>query len=229
MSQRILVVEDEKSIQRTLRISLEAAGFEVRVAGDGQQALDSFTRQLPDLVLLDLGLPDTSGIKVLQQIREASRIPVIILSVRDQERQKVEALDYGAHDYLTKPFGVPELLARIRAALRNSAERQHIPETQFCLGPLRVDQANHLVLKREQPIKLTKTEYKIFTLLIRHAGKVLTHRQMLDEIWGEACRHETHYLQVYISQLRRKLEDDPTEPRMILTEPGMGYRLAAEI
>lgn len=228
MPPRILIIDDEKSIQRSLKISLEAAGFDVRQASDGLQGLAAFESQQPDLVLLDLGLPDISGLKVLTGIRERSRVPVIILSVRDQERQKVEALDLGANDYLTKPFGVQELLARMRVALRNSGEQPAQLSTLFELGPLRVDRERQLVWKHDQAVKLTKTEYKLLNLLMRHVGKVLTHRQILEEIWGQAYVSETHYLQVYISQLRRKLEDEPTSPRLILTEPGAGYRLAAE-
>ncbi len=232
MSQRILIIDDEKSIQRSLKLSLEAAGFSVRQAADGLQGIEAFSSQSPDLVLLDLGLPDMSGLKVLSSIREQSRIPVIILSVRDQERQKVEALDLGANDYLTKPFGVQELLARMRVALRTSADRQNqtgeVTDPMFQLGSLRVDRERHLVWKNDLPVKLTKTEYKLLSLLVRHAGKVLTHRQILTEIWGDAYQGETHYLQVYISQLRRKLEAEPTAPQLILTEPGAGYRLALD-
>ncbi|PKL75853.1 MAG: DNA-binding response regulator [Candidatus Melainabacteria bacterium HGW-Melainabacteria-1] len=228
MSQRILVIDDEAPIQRSLRIALEAAGFEVLLAGDGQAALETFRRQMPELLLLDLGLPDVSGLELLKRVRELSRVPVIILSVRDQERQKVEALDLGANDYLTKPFGMQELLARIRAALRNSPERLTQQADVYRQGALCVERSSHRVIKHGQLIKLTKTEYKLLDLLIEHAGKVLSHRQILAEIWGDAYLSETHYLQVYVSQLRRKLEDEPTQPQLILTEAGVGYRLSSE-
>lgn len=225
MPQRILIVDDESALQRSLQIALEAAGFEVLLADDGQTALALFVQQQPALILLDLGLPRLSGIEVLKQLRAQSQVPVIVLSVRDQERQKIEALDLGANDYLSKPFGLGELQARIRAALRNRPHIQAESE-MFSLGPLRVNRLSRQVWKNEQPVKLTKTEYKVLELLMAHAGKVLTHKQMLETIWGTAYTQETHYLQVYVSQLRHKLEADPTQPQLILTEPGVGYRLA---
>lgn len=225
---RILVIDDEKSIQRSLRIALHAAGFEVFQALDGSQALSRFAQCDPEIVLLDLGLPDMPGLEVLQRLREISRVPILILSVRDAERQKVEALDAGANDYVTKPFGVQELLARLRAALRNSPERPAAP-ARVRLGHLVIDHQTQQVFKQGQPVKLTRTEARLLQLLLRHAGRVLTHRQMLEAIWGDACRQETHYLQVYVSQLRRKLEADPLQPSLILTEPGVGYRLAADL
>ncbi|MEZ0369851.1 MAG: response regulator [Candidatus Sericytochromatia bacterium] len=230
MAQRILVIDDEAQIQRFLKIALEGSGYEVLLAENGQQGLELASLQSPDLILLDLGLPDDSGLNVLQRLREWTRIPVIILSVQEQERDKVAALDRGADDYLTKPFGVQELLARIRVALRHSAERSSQAERPpwFQLGNVRIDLASRQVSKGEQSIKLTKTEFKLLALMIQHVGKVLTHRQILREIWGAEYTGETHYLQVYVSQLRRKLEDDPTQPRLILTESGVGYRLMAE-
>ncbi|HEY9839487.1 MAG: response regulator [Candidatus Sericytochromatia bacterium] len=228
MSQRILVIDDEVAIQRSLQMALEAAGFEVLLACDGQQGLATITQEHPELVVLDLGLPELSGMEVLQRVRAWSRIPIIILSVQDQERQKVKALDLGANDYLTKPFGMPELLARIRASLRIRAERTDPPSGLFHLGPLSIDRASRQVWKHGQGVKLTKTEYSLLDMLISQAGQVLTHRQLLDAIWGPGCQNETHYLQVFVSRLRRKLEDDPTQPLMILTEPGVGYRLLGE-
>lgn len=231
MSLKILVIDDEAQIQRFLKIALEGSGYEVILADNGRQGLESAILQSPDLILLDLGLPDINGLEVLRQLREWSKTPVIILSVQNQERDKVAALDLGADDYLTKPFGVQELLARLRVALRHSAERssgqEASPIQQF--GDVRVDLAAHQVHKGETKIKLTKTEYKLLALLAQHAGKVLTHRQLLSEVWGPAYIGDSHYLQVYVSQLRRKLEDDPTEPRLIETEAGVGYRLNAEL
>ncbi|MEZ0372038.1 MAG: response regulator [Candidatus Sericytochromatia bacterium] len=230
MSQKILVIDDESQIQRFLKIALEGSGYEVLLARQGQQGLEKAGLDSPDLILLDLGLPDLAGLEVLQRLREWTQIPVIVLSVQEQERDKVAALDRGADDYLTKPFGVQELLARIRVALRHAAARTEPGDDNSSVqfGPIRVDRASRQIWKGEEPVKLTKTEYKLLALLIQHAGKVLTHRHILREIWGAEYTGETHYLQVYISQLRRKLEDDPTEPRYFLTEPGIGYRLLAE-
>ncbi len=227
---KILVIDDEAQIQRFLKIALEGSGYEVELADNGRQGLELAILQNPDLILLDIGLPDMTGFDVLSQLREWSKIPVIILSVQNQERDKVTALDLGADDYLTKPFGVQELLARVRVALRHSAERS-TGQTASAIqqfGDVRIDLAAHLVHKGEAKIKLTKTEYKLLALLAQHAGKVLTHRQLLSEVWGAAYVSDSHYLQVYVSQLRRKLEDDPTSPRLILTEPGVGYRLETE-
>ena len=230
MSQKILVIDDESQIQRFLKIALEGSGYEVLLASQGQQGLEKAGLDSPDLILLDLGLPDLAGLEVLQRLREWTQIPVIVLSVQEQERDKVAALDRGADDYLTKPFGVQELLARIRVALRHAAARTEPGDDNSSVqfGPIRVDRASRQIWKGEEPVKLTKTEYKLLALLIQHAGKVLTHRHILREILGAEYTGETHYLQVYISQLRRKLEDDPTEPRYFLTEPGIGYRLLAE-
>lgn len=230
MAQRILVIDDEAQIRRFLKIALESSGYQVLQAETGHQGLELASLQSPDLILLDLGLPDIGGIEVLKRLREWTRVPVLILSVQEQERDKVTALDSGADDYLSKPFGVQELLARIRVALRHSTERNSKTDASplFQLGDLKVDLAAHQVWKNEQALKLTKTEFKLLALLIQHAGKVLTHRQILREIWGAEYSGETHYLQVYISQLRRKLEADPSQPQMILTESGVGYRLTGE-
>lgn len=226
MSQRILVIDDEAGIQRFLKIALEGSSYEVLQAETGQQGLEIASLRNPDLILLDLGLPDGSGLEILRRLREWSRIPVIVLSVQDAEQDKVSALDYGADDYLTKPFGIQELLARIRVAMRRWSEiNQKDLSSQFIAGHLKVDRTRRLVWKGDELIKLTKTEFKFLALLIQHAGKVLTHRQILCEIWGADYIGETHYLQVYISLLRRKLELDPSQPRLFLTEPGVGYRL----
>lgn len=229
MKTRILIIDDEVAIQRFLKIALEAQDFEVLIAGTGQEGLQQITLCSPELVLLDLGLPDLSGLAVLEQLREWSAVPVIVLSVREQEKDKVSALDLGADDYLSKPFGIQELLARIRVALRHSRLQglALAPTDQvFRSGQLRVDPLQRKLWRGETEVKLTKTEYNLLLFLIKHAGKVLTHRQLLQAVWGAEYLDETHYLQVYISRLRNKLEADPTQPEIFLTEPGVGYRLA---
>lgn len=229
MKSRILIIDDEMAIQRFLRIALEAQGFEVQIAPDGQTGLQSMTLFNPELVLLDLGLPDLSGLAVLEQLREWSQVPVIVLSVREQEKDKVMALDQGADDYLSKPFGIQELLARIRVALRHSRLQglnQNTGEPILRAGHLRVEPLQRRVWRGDEETKLTKTEYNLLLFLFKHAGKVLTHRQLLQAVWGAEYLDETHYLQVYISRLRNKLEADPAQPQIFLTEPGVGYRLA---
>jgi two-component system, OmpR family, KDP operon response regulator KdpE len=221
----VLIVDDELQIRRFLRISLEANGYRVFEAQNGREAIVETARLRPDLIILDMGLPDMDGLDVLTRLREWTLTPVIILSVRDADRDKVDALDAGADDYLTKPFSVEELLARIR-----TAQRHFHAETQpsvFRKGNIQVDLAHRLVTKKGEVIKVTPTEYALLRLLIQHAGRVLTHRQILKEVWGPEYMDETHYLRVYFAQLRQKLEDDPARPEMILTEPGVGYRLAA--
>ena len=222
----VLVVDDELQIRRFLRISLEANGYNVQEADRGRDALVRAAQLRPDLIILDLGLPDLDGLQVLASLREWSTAPVIILSVRDADREKVAALDAGADDYLTKPFSVDELLARLRVALRHAHPGQ--PEAIFKSGNLQVDLARRVVTVRGEPVKLTPTEYALLRLLIQHVGKVLTHRQILKAVWGPEYVDETHYLRVYFAQLRQKLESDPTRPRLIVTEPGVGYRLVAE-
>lgn len=229
MKTRILIIDDEVAIQRFLRIALEAQEFEVLIAATGQEGLQQITFSNPELVLLDLGLPDISGLAVLEQLREWSAVPVIVLSVREQEKDKVLALDLGADDYLSKPFGIQELLARIRVALRHSRLQGlalNSSDQIFRSGQLRVDPLQRKLWRGEEEVKLTKTEYNLLLFLIKHAGKVLTHRQLLQAVWGAEYLDETHYLQVYISRLRNKLETDPTQPEIFLTEPGVGYRLA---
>ncbi len=222
----ILVVDDELQIRRFLKISLEANGYHVYETDTGHDAIVKAAQLRPDLIILDLGLPDMDGLEVLNNLREWSKTPVIILSVRDADRDKIAALDTGADDYLTKPFSMDELMARIRVAQRHS---QPEPESSIYVnGSLQVDLARRIVTRNGESVKLTPTEYALLRLLIQHAGKVLTHRQILKEVWGPEYVNETHYLRVYFAQLRQKLEDDPALPRIILTEPGVGYRLVAD-
>jgi two-component system KDP operon response regulator KdpE len=222
----VLVVDDESAIRRFLRASLTAHGNEVFEAATGQEALSAVVAHRPDLIILDLGLPDMEGVEVTRRLREWTRIPIIILSVREHETDKVEALDAGADDYLTKPFGIGELLARMRAAIRHSA--QPAAGSVFTSGELKVDFGRRLVTIAEREIQLTPTEYDLLRVLVINAGKVLTHHQLLREVWGVAFGEETHMLRVNVSNLRRKIEPDPTRPCYIITEPGVGYRLRAE-
>jgi two-component system, OmpR family, KDP operon response regulator KdpE len=218
-----LVVDDEIQIRRFLKISLEANGYHIDEAVNGQAALTKAAQIRPDIIILDLGLPDMDGLEVLTRLREWTQTPVIILSVRDADRDKITALDTGADDYLTKPFSMDELLARMRVAQRHAQ-----PEPQsaiFTYGDLQVDFARRLVTKKGEPVKLTPTEYALLRLLIQNASKVLTHRQILKAVWGPEYVEETHYLRVYFAQLRQKLEDDPALPKIFLTEPGVGYQL----
>jgi two-component system, OmpR family, KDP operon response regulator KdpE len=224
---RVLIIDDEPGIRRFLRASLMARGYDLYEAGTGQDGIQSVPIVRPDVIILDLGLPDVDGIDVIRSLREWTQTPIIILSVREQESDKIAALDAGADDYLIKPFGVGELLARIRAALR----RGHTLETGvvFTAGDLEVDLVRRVVRLSDRNIQLTPTEYDLLKVLVRHAGKVLTHRQVVREVWGGACyEDEMHLLRVNISNLRRKLEVDPARPRHILTEPGVGYRLRSE-
>lgn len=224
---RILLIEDEQEIRRFLRLSLASQGYQLLEAETGQSGLLAAATQQPDLVILDLGLPDIDGLTVLGRIREWSRLPIIILSARGQERDKVLALDAGADDYLTKPFGVDELLARLRAALRRSASGDQA-EPMFEVGELRVDRSRRQVFVRGEETHLTPIEYRILSVLVHHAGKVVTHKQLLKDVWGPDCVYETHYLRVFMNQLRRKIEQEPARPSYLLTEPGVGYRLRSE-
>ena len=225
----VLVVEDEPQVMRFLRATLPAHGYRVLEAATAAQALVHAQMQLPDLVLLDLGLPDLDGLELTRRIRGWSAVPIVVVSARGQERDKVQALDVGADDYLTKPFGTEELLARMRVALRHAARvAGGAGETLLETGELRVDLAARLVYRRGEEVRLTRTEYRLFAALVKHAGKVLTHRQLLVEVWGPGAANETHYLRVYMAQLRHKLEDDPARPRHLLTETGVGYRLRAD-
>jgi two-component system KDP operon response regulator KdpE len=227
----ILVIEDEKPIRRFLRASLLSEGYRVVEAETGQQGLTMALAQPPDLVVLDLGLPDMDGLRLIEELRGWSQVPIIILSARDQEKDKVTALDRGADDYLSKPFGVDELLARLRVALRHQARVSSQPGAaarRFSVGDLLVDLEARRVFVRGQEIHLTPLEYRLLTTFIQHAGKVLTHRFLLKEVWGPGHIEEAHYLRVFTASLRRKLEADPARPRYLLTEQGVGYRLAAE-
>jgi two-component system KDP operon response regulator KdpE len=219
---RVLVVDDELAIRRFLRVALNGQGFTISEAATGQDALLTLTTERPDLVILDLGLPDLDGLEVTRRIREWSQVPIIILSVREQEGDKIAALDAGADDYLTKPFGVGELLARIRTVLRRQATGTSKPV--FKLGDLTVDLANRLVKVDDREIQLTPTEYDILRALVIHNGKVLTNQHLLRQVWGEGY-DDLHILRVNISNLRHKIEPDPSRPTYIHTEPGVGYRL----
>ena len=220
---KIMVIDDEVSVCRFLRHSLEANHFEVFEAHTGAQGLQTIIDIKPNLILLDFGLPDQTGLKVLQRLREWSQIPVIFLTVRDAEEDKVQALDAGADDYLTKPFSVPELLARIRVALRHSQDQ--IDSPLFKTGPLVIDRASHKVRVNEQEIKLTHTEYDILCLLAKHEGKVVPHKTILHEIWGPNSLEQDHYLRVYFSQIRKKLDRHANGVDLIENESGVGYRL----
>lgn len=220
---RVLVVDDELAIRRFLRTALSIHGYKILESASGQEAVQVTAAQKPDLILLDLGLPDMDGVEVIRQLREWTQTPIIVLSVREQESEKVIALDAGADDYLTKPFSTGELLARIRVALRHSVSPQAEPVIE--IGDLRIDLARRLVTRGGAEIPLTPTEYKLLSVLARHAGKVLTHKQLLREVWGPGYETETHLLRVNISNLRSKVELDPTRPRYIHTESGVGYRL----
>jgi two-component system KDP operon response regulator KdpE len=225
----LLLVEDELPILRFLRASLAGEGYRTAEAETGGRALKLAAQQPPDLVVLDLGLPDLDGQEVLRRLREWLRAPIVVLSARDQEQQKVAALDGGADDYLTKPFGTAELLARIRVALRHAARAGAEGETSaYSRGDLTVDLAARRVFVREKEVHLTPLEYKLLTTLVRHAGKVLTHHFLLKEVWGPHHVRETHYLRVFMAGLRRKIEEDSAQPRHLLTEQGVGYRLAVD-
>jgi two-component system KDP operon response regulator KdpE len=221
----VLVIDDETQIQRLLTIALEAAGYRVATASTGQEGLAMMAHNRHDVVILDLGLPDMSGQLVLRQLREWTQTPVIVLTVQDGEAEKVSALDAGADDYVTKPFNTAELLARLRASIRRANQGQS-REPVFCLGDLKVDLATRRVAIQGQPVKLTAKEYALLRLFILHAGKVLTHRQILQEVWGASHQSDTQYLRVYLMRLREKLEPDPTAAPLFFTEPGVGYRLA---
>jgi two-component system, OmpR family, KDP operon response regulator KdpE len=222
----ILIIEDEESIRRFLRVSLAASGYRLVESATGRDGLLQAATAQPDLIILDLGLPDMDGIDLTRQIREWSKVPIIIVSARGKEQDKVVALDAGADDYLTKPFGVGELLARLRVALRHRATTQTGDEPVFQNGDLKVDLARREVTLAGKPLHLTPNEYRLLSILVQHAGRVLTHRQLLKDVWGPGSSQETHYLRVYMNQLRQKIEADPAQPKFLLTEPGVGYRLA---
>jgi two-component system KDP operon response regulator KdpE len=221
---RILVVDDEPQIRRFLRTSLTAQDYEVLEAETGQAALDSARRDKPELMILDLGLPDLDGIEVIQKIRESSALPIIVLSSRDDEHIKVRALDLGADDYITKPFGMEELTARVRAALRHRLQEQGVAAA-IVTGDLKIDLVQRLITRGGQPVKLSPKEFDILKLLATHAGKVLTHRFILQHVWGTANAEDVQYLRAFIRLLRQKIEPQPDRPIYVVTETGVGYRL----
>lgn len=225
---RILIVDDDAQIRKFLRISLEASGFDVIDTRLGEDALGRAALDRPDLIILDLGLPDMDGLEVLVRLREWTRLPVIILSVRSGERDKVQALDSGANDYVVKPFGILELMARVRATLRGAEKTPAPPNAVVRAGTLEVDLAARAVRLSGEPLRLTRKEFELLRTLAQNAGRVLTHTQLLDAVWGPAHVEQSQYLRFYIGQLRKKLGDDSDSPRFIHTEPGVGYRLAGE-
>ena len=225
----VLVIEDDPQIQRFLRVALGSRGYRLCEATTGAAGLVEAATRQPDVIILDLGLPDMDGLEVIRRLREWTSLPIIVLSARGQERDKVAALDAGADDYVSKPFGVGELLARMRVALRHATRNpDDAGDSSYSIGDLHVDLAKRHVVVAGQQVHLTPIEYRLLTALIRHAGKVLTHRHLLLEVWGPPYADQAHYLRVYMAQLRRKLEVDPARPRYLLTEPGVGYRLAAD-
>jgi len=224
----VLVIEDEPQLVRFLRATLPPHGYRMVDAATAAQGIVEATSRTPDLVLLDLGLPDLDGVEVVRRIREWSTMPIVVVSARGQEADKVEALDAGADDYLTKPFGTSELLARMRVALRHSSRVDESKQAVLVTGDLRIDLAARVVQRRGEEVRLTRTEYRLIAALAQHPGKVLTHRQLLREVWGPNAVEDTPYLRVYMAQLRHKLEDDPARPRHLLTETGVGYRFKVD-
>lgn len=224
----ILVIEDDPAIQRFLRVSLAGHGYDVVESDTGKDGLLQAASRQPDLVILDLGLPDMDGVELVKQLRQWSPVPVIVVSARGKEQDKIVALDAGADDYLTKPFGVGELMARVRVALRHAAVADtETGDPVYTFEELKVDLLHRRVTVGEKQVHLTPNEFKLLATLVKHAGMVMTHRQLLKEVWGPGSGNETHYLRVYMNQLRQKLELDPARPKYLLTEPGVGYRLAA--
>jgi two-component system KDP operon response regulator KdpE len=222
----VFVIEDEPQMRKFIRASLTAHGYRVLEASEGQEAARLISSHNPEIILLDLGLPDGDGLELTRRLREWTRTPIIVISARGREDDKVDALDAGADDYLTKPFGMGELLARMRVALRHAREAQAQDSPQVIeIGGLRIDLARREVMQDGQEVHLTPIEYKLLTLLARHAGKVLTHRQILKEVWGPAYGTQTHYVRVHMAELRKKIETDSARPKLIITEPGVGYRL----
>jgi two-component system KDP operon response regulator KdpE len=220
----VLLVEDEREIRRFVRQALEGEGCEVRETGTMALGLEEVVTLKPQLVILDLGLPDGDGVDFVQRLRSWSQIPVLVLSARSTERDKIAVLDAGADDYLTKPFSVGELLARVRALLRRGRSGEALESPLVCFGGVEVDLARHSVAKHGQPIRLTAIEFKLLSVLLANAGRVMTHRQLLREVWGGIYIEHTHYLRIYVAHLRQKLEDDPTQPAHFQTEIGIGYR-----
>jgi two-component system KDP operon response regulator KdpE len=228
MSLRVLVVEDDREIRALIQSSLSVEGFDVQTAVTLCEAQALLAHSPPDLVVLDLGLPDGDGVELVQQIRRHHATPILVVSARHQEAQKIALLDAGADDYLTKPFSVAELLARMRVALRHRGTALAAAVTVHALGDLRVDLGLHQVQKAGETLHLTPTEFKLLARLVRSAGRVVTHRQLLTDVWGPEFTEHTHYLRLYMGQLRAKIEHDPAEPRHLLTETGVGYRLAVD-
>lgn len=225
----VLIIEDEEPILRFLRAALNSQGYRSHSAQGAKEGLALCATEVPDLVILDLGLPDMDGKIVIERLREWSSVPIVILSARDQEAEKVAALDAGADDYVTKPFGIKELLARVRVAIRHASRvKQGTDEAQFQVGDLRVDRSARKVFVREAEVHLTPIEYKLLSVLVQNAGKVLVHRYLLKEVWGPNSVQHNHYLRVFMAALRRKIEVDPARPRYLITEQGVGYRLADE-
>ncbi len=226
---KILLVEDELQIRRFLRVTLNSSGYDLVEAAAAREGLMLAATEKPDLIILDLGLPDMDGLDFTRQLREWADIPVIVLSARGQEDDKISALDAGADDYLTKPFGTGELLARLRVALRHSQSNKSEHNQNICqFGKISIDISKRQVLKDGEELHLTPIEFKLLTLFIKHQGRVLTHKHLLKEVWGDAYLDEHHYLRVYMGQLRHKLEDNPARPKFLITEPGVGYRLRLE-
>jgi two-component system KDP operon response regulator KdpE len=224
----VLVIEDEPQIRRFLRASLDAEGFAVEEAASGEQGLAMAANRKAEVVILDLGLPDLDGVEVIRRLRAWSAVPVIVLSARADEKDKVAALDAGADDFVSKPFSAGELLARVRVALRHAAGAAHQDAAAFKVGELQVDLVRRHVTVGGAEVRLTPIEYKLLTTLVKHAGKVVTHQQLLRDVWGPSHDDQAHYVRVYMAHLRHKLESEPARPRYLLTEPGVGYRLAAE-
>jgi two-component system KDP operon response regulator KdpE len=224
----VLLIEDEPPLRRFLRISLAAHGYRLIEAETGELGLQLASQHVPDIVLLDLGLPDLEGIEVVRRLRAWSTLPILILSARGEEAPKVAALDAGADDYLTKPFGLDELLARLRVALRHAARAASAPANVFESGPLRLDLGRRRVFVQDVEVRLTPIEYRLLTTLVQHAGRVVTHKQLLEAVWGPHSSRQTHYLRVYMTHLRRKVEPDPLRPQLFQTEAGVGYRLQVD-
>jgi two-component system KDP operon response regulator KdpE len=225
----VLVIEDEPQMRKFVRIALESHGYRVVEAATASEGIQQASAYTPDVVLLDLGLTDMDGLEVTKRLREWSAVPILIISARGQEGSKVAALDGGADDYLTKPFGAAELMARLRVALRHSAQAREVPSTVVRIGEdVEIDLIKRIVRVRGEDIHLTPIEYKLLVTLAKHAGMVMTHRQLLEQVWGPGHAHQMQYLRVYMTQLRHKLERNPARPRVLLTEPGIGYRLKAE-
>lgn len=224
----ILVIDDEPQILRALRTILTEKEFKVTTASNGEEGLTLAATGLPDIIILDLGLPDMDGVEVCSRLREWTECPIIVLSVRDSERDKVAALDKGADDYLTKPFGIEELLARVRVALRHSARKMGSPVNLVIAGDLQIDLSWHSVTRAGEDVKLSAHEYNLLAYLVSNRGRVLTHRSILTHVWGPEDADHTEYLRVYMRQLRKKLEEDPESPKYLLTEPGVGYRFIVD-